>query len=99
VGTAPSKHSSILNVKITFPKTEDPKEAVQSSICKMSYGRFRSMTGPQNPTNVNREKGHDCSQNDQRQMGVATLKGGRNKQSLATRTTMQTTQVKDESIL
>ena len=57
------------------------------------------MTGPQNPTNVNREKGHDRSQNDQRQMGVATLKGGRNKQSLATRTTMQTTQVKDESIL
>ena len=37
VGTAPSKHSSILNVKITFPKTEDPKEAVQSSICNVLW--------------------------------------------------------------
>ena len=39
VGTAPSKHSSILNVKITFPQTEDPKEAV--------HPQFE---GRQNPT-------------------------------------------------
>lgn len=33
VGMAASKVSRILNVKITFPQTEDPKEIIQSSIC------------------------------------------------------------------
>jgi hypothetical protein len=32
VGTAPSKSTSILNVKITFQQSEDPKETIQSAI-------------------------------------------------------------------
>jgi len=35
VGNAPSKSTSILNVKITFQQSEDPKETIQSAICSL----------------------------------------------------------------